>query len=50
MGRPLTREQKMAIARVFVDHLKRREAIERRAKERGGGSKLKKDPDRRARS
>lgn len=38
-ARSLTREQKIAISRVFVDHLERREAKERRAKERGGGSK-----------
>lgn len=39
-ARPFTREQKIAIARVFVDHLERREASERRAKEQPGGPKL----------
>ena len=39
-ARPFTREQKIAIARVFIDHLERREASERRAKEQPGGPKL----------
>lgn len=39
-ARPLTREQKIVIARVFVDHLERREAAQRRAKEQLGGPKL----------
>lgn len=39
-ARPLTRAQKIAIARVFVDHLERREAAQRRGRELPQGPKL----------
>lgn len=37
-ARPLTREQKIAISKVFIDSMERREAAQRRAQRGAGGA------------